>query len=600
MDVTSERTTNIVRLVACVGMMMLAVCVGGCPKDTGQTPDETSANEGAGEPLRAFVWQREEMPLDSGGQQGHRAVRLNEGGVVMAGGRGRMGSWSRKASYYDSETGEWEALPALNRARAGSEIVGLSDDRVMMIGGISVRHAQLKSSEMLDAERGSWTETPALPVNAFRHAAAKLPGGDVLVVTPGSESDSRESGVYRFDPDDGTWSEAARFGDMVLHPGLIGTETGAMLVGGKQPPADKKSPNPMEFEPTDQTFIYNASDDAWRTGPAMNRARGRPVLRRVDANRVLVTSFRMLDQPAEVFNAEAKRWREVGAPDEARTWSPRHSELPSGPIVQTDTRTLAVYRGATGESDTESTGWIELPKLPEPRLRPSITRLADGTVLVAAGVDRNEGSYQSSLRVRSEPVVDGGVSLGTATSSAAMFDARQRAERAAKQLLLGRQELQTIADEAMDFLKASELQERWSQRSDGQRPVVSMRPMRNKTGLPIGGTLSALVSRLEVALVNEHPVTVMANRSTRRALRRERQRQRASDEYGSGSDDGGASVGGESQVDYVVTGEVMRDDSPQDQDLTVSYRIVLKVIEGGTDKVVHQRAVTLETSASVD
>jgi hypothetical protein len=586
------------------GLVVAIVCVVGCPTKTGQNvPDNVSLAEWSEGPAKQVEWESEQMPVPSNGMVGHRAIRLDEGRVMVTGGQSRLGVWLDRTLVYAPSQRQWASGPSLNKARSNHVVVRLNNGRSMVVGGSSARHNTPTRAELFTPEESSWKLSSEAPQSTRRPAAALLPDGDVLfagMMVAKEKDDSHEDGeaepkgaVYRYDPQEDAWSEAASLERVPVGSKLVSTEEGAALIGGAAALREggRLMPKADPNKPIANSQLYDSSADEWQTGPALKHARLAPVVRSMDEGRHLITGWKSLGKSAELFAPGESDTQSIGPPKDARAWSPKLSRLPQGPIIKTGGYTYVVYH--------PTIGWLELPKLPEPRNGESLTRLNDSGVLVAGGVDNDKNSYQTSLRLKWTEVTDGGVSIGKSASSSAALDARQRAHRAAKQLVLGREEIGKMGKASLESLENSEIRDTWARRSESiaGKPVVSTKPMHNKTGLPVGGSLSALLSRIETVLVNDYPVTVLGSGLTQSILRRERKQQRESDAFDT---DRNAAEGKQPQMDYIVTGEATRTDSAGEQDLEVSYRIVIQVINVRTSEVVHQEAVEMTKSASLD
>ena len=112
---------------------------------------------------------------------GATADLLNDGRVLITGGRYQQGGWSgaivavRTAETYNSATGAWEEAASMSEAREEHASVKLSDGRVMVIGE--------RATEIFDPATGEWTEAGNLSTShGTLSTATLLQDGRVLVV----------------------------------------------------------------------------------------------------------------------------------------------------------------------------------------------------------------------------------------------------------------------------------------------------------------------------------------------------------------------------------------------------------------------------------
>lgn len=114
------------------------------------------------------------------GGGGWSMTLLNNSKVLVAG--GYNGTFFGNASLYDPSTGTWTATNAMNTARAGHTASLLLDGRVLITGGNNSSPAKsLSSSEIYDPTSGNWAFDANLQVDRNAHMAAGLPYNRVLI-----------------------------------------------------------------------------------------------------------------------------------------------------------------------------------------------------------------------------------------------------------------------------------------------------------------------------------------------------------------------------------------------------------------------------------
>jgi hypothetical protein len=137
------------------------------------------------------------------------AVRLADGRVLVAGGRGAGGGALTTAELFDPALGIWSATGAMGQARSEAALVLLDDGRVLVAGGTDGERA-LASAEIYDPVFGIWTPTSSMGT-ARVAPAVKLPSGRVLVVggaTGVAGAIEVTGSVERYDPWTASWSSA--------------------------------------------------------------------------------------------------------------------------------------------------------------------------------------------------------------------------------------------------------------------------------------------------------------------------------------------------------------------------------------------------------
>ncbi|WP_437591162.1 Kelch repeat-containing protein [Sorangium sp. So ce1000] len=96
----------------------------------------------------------------------------------------------------------WVAALPMNQARQGHTATLLQDGRVLVAGGRGVSSVLLASAELFQPATGTWLLTAPMSAARERHTATLLPSGDVLVVGGAT--------AELYHPATNTWSAAAR------------------------------------------------------------------------------------------------------------------------------------------------------------------------------------------------------------------------------------------------------------------------------------------------------------------------------------------------------------------------------------------------------
>ncbi|MEI7970745.1 MAG: kelch repeat-containing protein [Betaproteobacteria bacterium] len=135
---------------------------------------------------RFHAGRMQAMPPLSIARAGHTATLLQDGSVLVAGGRGANGEALNSAELWDAGTGRWLLLPPMVAARHAHSATRLSDGRVLVVGGESGGGPSpdrlLPSSEIFDPITRHWSPAPRLPRALREHATVLLGNGAVLLV----------------------------------------------------------------------------------------------------------------------------------------------------------------------------------------------------------------------------------------------------------------------------------------------------------------------------------------------------------------------------------------------------------------------------------
>jgi hypothetical protein len=122
------------------------------------------------------------------GRDGHTALRLDDGRVLVVGGYGGApntladtGSVLASAELFDPVTGIWTATGALGTARRNHAMIRLDADRILVVGGSDASGTALTSAEIYDANTGVWSPAASMSAARISPLIAQLPGGGVLV-----------------------------------------------------------------------------------------------------------------------------------------------------------------------------------------------------------------------------------------------------------------------------------------------------------------------------------------------------------------------------------------------------------------------------------
>jgi len=287
-------------------------------------------------------------------RDGARTVRLQDGRVLVTGGRGASDP-GNTAEIYDPGTGSWTAAANMGVARADHTATLLPNGRVLVVGGYISGY--LNAVELYDPGANTWTNTGSMQDGRRFHTATLMANGKVLVA--GGEGvgycapagNCNVPGAEIYDPSSGTWSAAgtlnqARAAHMAS---LLPDDHNIVLVAGGFQNADDRD----QLRGTAE--LYDPVSNTWTLTGALNEPRVGPFngVRMADGNVLITGGF-------------------VEIP------------LPDGVVIDRFD-TVEIYDASLGT-------WSPTSLLNEGRHAHTVTLLSDDRVLVAAGDSDAGGS----------------------------------------------------------------------------------------------------------------------------------------------------------------------------------------------------------------
>ena len=197
-------------------------------------------------------------------RQGHAAITLSDGKILIVGGENANGL-IKESEIYNPATRMFMVADSSITARTEPTATSLPDGRILIAGGRGQAQA-LRTTEIYDYGRNVFTQGPALNRPRAGHSATKLADGRILIAG-GSADGSAEI----FDPATQTFSlvsgrlNAARS----LHGSVLLANGKALLAGGKL--ANGNALNSAEvFDPATQTFTAVGNMRGSRVRPLLN------------------------------------------------------------------------------------------------------------------------------------------------------------------------------------------------------------------------------------------------------------------------------------------------------------------------------------------
>jgi hypothetical protein len=244
---------------------------------------------------------------------GHRAVLLDDGRVLTAGGLGGDGRPTAEAFFFDPGRARFEDAPPLAMARSGHAMTRLSGGRALVLGGSFLEHVYdgtpqgtwqervTASVELYDPSSSSWSEVEGLLSARQDLSATRLLDDRVVVIGGRGDFLPQETTVEVRDPGTGQWSQSGTL-ESIGHTSFALSD-GTMLVVGT--PFDARS---------------NSALNAWATFPLSHCQV--PLAVSLDDGGILValgsTPYHLMthDCTAHIYDPFANVWRAAsGLPD---------------------------------------------------------------------------------------------------------------------------------------------------------------------------------------------------------------------------------------------------------------------------------------------
>ncbi len=321
------------------------------------------------------------------------ATLLQNGQVLVVGGRNNNYTPLASAELYTPATGSWTTTGSLHTARYDHTATLLSNGQVLVAGGYAMgpyySTIPLASAELYNPATGTWTTTGSMNAARALHTATLLQNGQVLVAAGGN---GYLTSAELYTPATGTWTTTGSlhtsrtFDTMTLLP------NGQVLVAG-----GLGQPVGTTINILASAELYDPSTGIWKKTGSLNTARTGHTATLLSNGQVLVAAGEGSSflTSAELYDPSKGKWTLTGSLNTARD---QHAAtlLSNGQVLVAGGSNGNAYL-ASAELYTPSTGvWTTTGSLNTARACHTMTLLSNGQALVVGGVDNNSNALASA------------------------------------------------------------------------------------------------------------------------------------------------------------------------------------------------------------
>lgn len=321
------------------------------------------------------TWRNRLRSFDAPPMTGHATVALTDGSALVLGGSRGEGVLSSAIDRFDPATLRVTRLGQLATGRSDMSAVPLEDGRVLVFGG-STSGVQPPFAEIVDPRSGAASSGGWMMLPRSRHAALRLADGRVAAV-----GGSQRNSIEIWSPERNAWSLAAnRMAHTREHATASLLPGGRVLIVGGYTPAMNYRFAEI-FDPADESFtpVANAPSERRWLHAALSLADGSVLIVGGEDDNGALPGVWRFDVGTQRFVAQAPLTTARSVVRAVVT--PEDEVLLYGGEQQAD---QALASGVAWRGGSQRA----LPDMATPRAWHSLTRLADGRLLVLGGQHR--------------------------------------------------------------------------------------------------------------------------------------------------------------------------------------------------------------------
>jgi N-acetylneuraminic acid mutarotase len=207
----------------------------------------------------------------------HTTTRLNDGRLLVVGGKDEKGQVNSVVEVYDPNANKWTTVANLVTPRAGHRAVLHEDGRVAIIGGAN-KDGALASIEIFDPQTNTWSDGGQMQQSRADHTATLLKDGGILIV--GGEGLAARSSAEIYNPQTHQSSSVASpSSERAEHSATLLADGTVLITGGRTGQGELQAGGE----------IFNPATMRWQRTTEMMIPRADHVTSQLKDGRVIVT-----------------------------------------------------------------------------------------------------------------------------------------------------------------------------------------------------------------------------------------------------------------------------------------------------------------------